>query len=253
MKDDSGETTSPWWAAGETPRFPPLDADARADVCIVGAGIAGMTTAYMLAREGRSVVVLEDGLVGGGETGRTTAHLSNALDDRYYELERLHGERGSRLAAESHGAAIDLIERVAREEEIDCDFERLDGYLFAPPDETTQELERELDAARRAGLGDVCWVERAPIEDFDTGRCLRFPRQAQVSPLPYLTGLARAVERGGGRIHTATHAQEIRGGSPACVTTSAGHTVTAGAVVVATNAPVIDRLLDSTREGKYRT
>jgi len=253
MKDDSGETTSPWWAAGETPRFPPLDADARADVCIVGAGIAGMTTAYMLAREGRSVVVLEDGLVGGGETGRTTAHLSNALDDRYYELERLHGERGSRLAAESHGAAIDLIERVAREEEIDCDFERLDGYLFAPPDETTQELERELDAARRAGLGDVCWVERAPIEDFDTGRCLRFPRQAQVSPLPYLTGLARAVERGGGRIHTATHAQEIRGGSPACVTTSAGHTVTAGAVVVATNAPVIDRLLVSTREGKYRT
>ncbi|HEX8291429.1 MAG TPA: FAD-dependent oxidoreductase, partial [Pyrinomonadaceae bacterium] len=116
-----------------------------------------------------------------------------------------------------------------------------------------EELEQEIDAARRAGLRDVEWVNRAPIEDFDTGRCLRFPRQAQFSPLVYLAGLARAVTRGRGRIYTGTHASDIRGGSPARVTTSRGHVVTAGAVVVATNAPVIDRLLVSTREGKYRT
>ena len=253
MRDDDGATLSPWWAAGETPRFPPLASDASADVCVVGAGIAGLTTAYLLAREGRPVIVLDDGSVGGGETGRTTAHLSNALDDRYYNLENLFGERGARLAAESHGAAIDFIERVAREEGIGCDFERLDGYLFAPPDESKEELEREIDAAHRAGLLGVEWVERAPVRDFDTGRCLRFPHQAQFSPLGYMSGLARAVTRDGGRIHTATHAREIRGGSPACVTTSGGQAVTAGAVVVATNAPVVDRLLVSTREGKYRT
>jgi glycine/D-amino acid oxidase-like deaminating enzyme/nitrite reductase/ring-hydroxylating ferredoxin subunit len=222
-------------------------------VCVVGAGIAGLSVGYMLAREGRSVVILDDGLVGGGETGRTTAHLSNAMDDRFYNLERLHGERGSRLAAESHGAAIDCIERVAREEGIDCDFERLDGYLFAPPDCSKEELEREIDAAHRAGLTDVEWVDRAPIRDFDTGRCLRFPRQAQFSPLKYMTGLARAVVRRGGRIHTGTHADRIRGGAPARVETSGGCEVTAGAVVVATNAPVIDRLLVSTREEKFRT
>jgi glycine/D-amino acid oxidase-like deaminating enzyme/nitrite reductase/ring-hydroxylating ferredoxin subunit len=253
MKDDSGETVSPWWATGETPRFQPLTSNASADVCVVGAGIAGLTVGYLLAREGRSVIVLDDGPVAGGETGRTTAHLSNALDDRYYNLENLFGERGARLAAESHGAAIDLIEKVTHEERIDCDFERLDGYLFAPPDESKEELEREIDAAHRAGLRDVEWVERAPIDDFDTGRCLRFPRQAQFSPLAYMSGLARAFTRDGGRLHTATHAQEIRGGSPACVKTRGGHTVTSGAVVVATNAPVIDRLLVSTREGKYRT
>jgi glycine/D-amino acid oxidase-like deaminating enzyme/nitrite reductase/ring-hydroxylating ferredoxin subunit len=253
VKDDSGETLSPWWAMDETPQCPPLASDTRADVCVVGAGIAGMTTAYLLAREGRDVVLLDDGVVGGGETGRTTAHLSNALDDRYYYLESRFGERGARLAAESHGAAIDLIERLSREEEIDCDFERLDGYLFVPPDCPTDELEQEIDAAHRAGLGDVEWVDRAPIEDFDTDRCLRFPRQAQFSPLKYMAGLARAFGRDGGRIHTRTHASEIRGGSPACVTTSRGRTVTCGAVVVATNSPVIDRLLVSTREGKYRT
>src|SRR5215212_3293637 len=107
MQSESGETISPWMAMDEAPRFPPLDAHARADVCVVGAGIAGLTTGYMLTREGLSVVVLDDGPVGGGETGRTTAHLSNALDDRYYNIERLHGERGARLAAESHTEAID--------------------------------------------------------------------------------------------------------------------------------------------------
>jgi len=253
MGNDSGETTSPWMAWDETPEYSPLDTHTRADVVIVGAGIAGMTTAYMLAREGRSVIVLDDGTVGGGETGRTTAHLSNALDDRYYDLERMFGERGARLAAESHTAAIDCIERIAREEEIDCDFERLDGYLFTPPDCSQDELQWEIDAAHRAGLNDVEWVDCAPIKDFDTGRCLRFPQQAQFSPLKYLTGLAHCVTRDRGRIYTGTHASEIRGGVPARVTTSDGCVVTAGAVVVATNSPVIDRLLVSTREGKYRT
>src|SRR5213082_1429693 len=110
MKDDSGETTSPWWAMDETPPFSPLDRHTQADVCVVGAGIAGMTTAYLLAREGRSVVVLDDGPIAGGQTQRTTAHLSNAIDDRYFEIERLHGPQGARLAAESHTAAIDRIE-----------------------------------------------------------------------------------------------------------------------------------------------
>src|SRR6187549_1629079 len=89
---------------------PPLGEDRRTDVCVIGAGIAGMTTAYLLAQAGKQVVVLEDRAIGGGETGRTTAHLSNALDDRYYKLEQLHGVEGARLAAASHAAAIDFIE-----------------------------------------------------------------------------------------------------------------------------------------------
>ncbi len=85
MKQTPGGTDSPWIATDEVAFSSVLDSDARADVCIVGAGISGMTTAYLLVREGRSVVVLDDGPIGGGETGRTTAHLSNALDDRYFK------------------------------------------------------------------------------------------------------------------------------------------------------------------------
>src|SRR2546426_2830761 len=177
MKSDSGATTSIWMATEKMPSQPTFKEDSRADVCIVGAGIAGMTTAYLLAHAGKSVVVLDDGPIGGGMTGRTTAHLVTALDDRYFELEKLHGEKGARLAAESHAAAIDLVESIVKEEKIDCEFERLDGYLFVPPGESKQILERELEVAHRAGLTNIEMVERAPIKSFDTGEALRFPRQ----------------------------------------------------------------------------
>src|SRR5437762_11330931 len=133
MRKSYEQSKSVWMETAKVPLESSLGDRVSANVCIVGAGIAGMSTAYLLAREGKSVVVLDDGPIGGGMTGRTTAHLVNALDDRYFELERLHGEKGSRLAAQSHAASIDQVERIVTEEEIDCEFERLDGYLFVPP------------------------------------------------------------------------------------------------------------------------
>jgi len=253
MKQNPGGTNSPWTLADSLTQLPALDADLHTDVCIVGGGISGMTTAYLLAREGRSVIVLDDGPIGGGETGRTTAHLSNAFDDRYYEVERMLGERTSRLLAESHTAAIDKIEEIVADEQIECDFDRLDGYLFVPPDCSKNVLEQELAAARRAGLHDVHWVDRAPINDFDTGRCLRFPGQGQFDPLKYLAGLMRGTLQRKGRIYSCTHADEIRGGNPACVTASNRRSVMASAVVVATNSAVNDSIILSTRESKYRS
>jgi glycine/D-amino acid oxidase-like deaminating enzyme/nitrite reductase/ring-hydroxylating ferredoxin subunit len=253
MKTDNGRTTSVWMRTADMPEQTQLKADVQADVVIVGAGIAGLTTAYLLTKEGKRVVVLDDGPLAGGETCRTTAHLVNALDDRYYELERLHGERGARLAAESHTAAVDKIEAIVHEEGIDCDFTRLDGYLFVPPGDDPAQLGEELRAAHRAGLTEVEHVERAPVESFDTGPALRFPRQAQFHILKYLRGLAEAVTRGGGEIYTGTHASKIEGGDEARVETSKGATVTAGAVVVATNSPVNDLVAIHTKQAPYRT
>src|SRR5437588_1406679 len=141
----AGATVSFWERTARKFRSIPLAEDVTTEVCVVGAGIAGITTAYLLARENRSVVLIDDGPVGSGMTGRTTAHLVNALDDRYYELEKMLGEEFSRLCAESHTFAIDRIEAIVAEEKIDCDFERLDGYLFLPPDGSIKDLKRELD------------------------------------------------------------------------------------------------------------
>ncbi|MDN5942632.1 MAG: FAD-binding oxidoreductase, partial [Nitrospira sp.] len=238
----SGITTSVWMATATVPSFSKLLMNAQADVCIVGAGVAGLSTAYLLGRAGKSVIVLDDGPIVSGETERTTAHLVTALDDRYVELERLHGGKGAQLAAESHSAAIDRIAQIVREEHIECDFERLNGYLFMPPGEPSDLLDQEMAAAHRAGLRDVHMVPRSPITSFDTGRALCFPRQAQFHPLKYLAALSQAIVRDGGRIYTGTHATKIEGGKSARIETRDGQTVTAGAVVVATNTPINDLL-----------
>ena len=112
-------TRSLWQDTASIPSRPPLSEHLVTDVCVVGAGIAGLSVAYQLARAGKRVVVLELDQVASGETGRTTAHLSSAIDDRYLVLEKAVGVDNARLAAESHTAAIDVIERVVREERID--------------------------------------------------------------------------------------------------------------------------------------
>src|SRR3954463_6017898 len=107
MKSPDGATTSSWTNVRNPADCTAIQKSTRTDVCVVGAGIAGMTTAYLLAREGKRVVVLDEGEVGSGQTGRTSAHLASAIDDRFVEIERMHGEEGSRLAYQSHAAAID--------------------------------------------------------------------------------------------------------------------------------------------------
>jgi glycine/D-amino acid oxidase-like deaminating enzyme/nitrite reductase/ring-hydroxylating ferredoxin subunit len=249
---DNGRTSSVWMATSPMLEDPPLTSDAHADVCIVGAGIAGLTTAYLLTKEGRRVIVVDDGPTAGGETCRTTAHLVSALDDRFYHLERLHGAEGARLAGQSHAAAIDKIEQIVRDEQIDCDFMRLDGYLFVPPGDDLAQLEDELKASHRAGLTDVSRVERAPITTFDTGPALRFPRQGQFHVLKYLNGVAGAAKRQRAVIYNGTHVDGINGGKDARVETSRG-VITAGAIVVATNSPVNDLVAIHTKQAAYRT
>jgi glycine/D-amino acid oxidase-like deaminating enzyme/nitrite reductase/ring-hydroxylating ferredoxin subunit len=240
-------------ATSDVPELPRVTQDMRTNVCIVGAGIAGMSVAYHLARAGRAVIVIDDGSVGGGETGRTTAHLTAALDDRYSEIEKIHGQDGARIAAASHSAAIDSIEAVASQEDIDCDFERVDGFLFLAGEGTRDDLERELDAAHRAGLHNVELVERVPLEFWDSGPALRFPRQAQFHPLKYLAGITRALLRDGGQIFSGTHADRIIDGEPCRITTSDGHIILADSVVVATNSPVNDWVILHTKQSAYRT
>src|SRR5439155_5052796 len=241
MDINQKQTTSAWEVSVEMPQHQPLKQDVRADVCIVGAGIAGMTTAYLLARRGKAVVVVDAEQVGAGQTQRTTAHLSNAVDDRYCEIERLHGKEGARIVAESHSVAIDEIERIVRQEAIDCDFERLDGFFVVPPDEAAEPLEKELAAARRAGLKDVELVDRAPLECFDTGPCLRFPQQGQFHPLKYLAALSRSIQKEGSLVFTDTHVDRIEGGSTARIETHMGPIITANALVVATHTPINNR------------
>lgn len=244
----SGENVSFWTDSVKPLKFETLHQPVDTDVLIVGGGIAGLTTAYLLLKAGRQVTLVEDGFIGSGESGRTTAHLTCALDDRYYEIEKAFGEEGSRKAAGSHTAAIDWIEKAVKEENINCHFERADGYLFIHPTDTKENLEKEFEATRKAGLPTE-WLDHIPGIATETGPCIRFPEQGQFHIMHYLHGLANAVVRMGGKIHTQTRARHINHKGAECN----GHKVTASQIVVATNTPVNDFVAIHTKQFPYRT
>src|SRR5665213_1943429 len=159
------ESVSVWAEKEKTePSFSSLSKGTTADVCIVGAGIAGLTAAYLLQKQGKPVVVIDAWGFAAGETSRTTAHLTAVLDNRYFRLQELFGTDNARLIAESHMAAINRIEAIVKQEKIDCDFERLDGYLIASAPEHRDHLEKEIEAAKRAGLSDLEFLKEANIQ-----------------------------------------------------------------------------------------
>lgn len=251
IANDSGSTVSTWMSE----RVPVFDAeiadDERPDICVIGAGIAGLSVALALVRDGLDVLVLDQGPIGGGQTARTSAHLASALDDYFHVLERRFGRRGARLCYESHAAAIDTIEDNVKTYGIDCDFRRVDAYLFAGEESHREMLEKELAAAKRVGLL-VDEVARAPLPN-DTGPCLRFENQAEFHPLKYLRGIAEAVVAGGGRIHTGVHVTDVRSGAPVEITLASGRKLRASAVVDATQMAITSRFNMPLREAAYRT
>ena len=238
------------WADATAPRLPVIDADVEADVLVIGAGIAGLSTAARLAEEGRRVVVLDRLGVGAGETGRTTAHLTCVLDARFVRIEQLHGVEAARLVAASHTAAIAEIERRAGASAVDCGFRRVDAFLFEEQADRRDALVAEAEAARRAGV-EVEVLPRAPLS-LDTAACLRFPAQAQIHPLRYLQALVRGIEARGGRLYRG-EATRFEDGEPVRVETADGRVLTARALVVATDSPVNDRVVIHTKQPSYRT
>jgi glycine/D-amino acid oxidase-like deaminating enzyme len=215
---------------------PPLTGGARVDVCILGAGLAGMIAAYLLAREHRSVMVVDEGPIGGVQGGFEAAHLASVMERPYTWMEARHGAAGARVAAQSYSAAIDALEAIALREHIACEFERLDGYLVASPDEPSSALRHELAAAHRAGVEDAEMLESAPIEGVRWGPCVRYPGQAHFHPTRFLAGVARAIVREGGRIHCGVRCKSIDPGRPITVVTSGGHRIEANTLV--TSHPV---------------
>lgn len=245
---------SVWTKTAAMPSAVRLTTNEVTDVCIIGGGIAGLTVAYMLMKEGKHVTVLDDGPLAGGMTQVTTAHLSNVIDDHCVNIERWHGVDGSRLAAESHAAAINCIEAIAAELAVDCDFQRLDGYLFRASDdgESDDFLERELAAAHRAGIANSTLEASAPFDSFDTGPAIRFPNQARFHPLKYLNALARAIREGGGVLHANSHVDRVEGGKPARIKVGKLDII-ADSVIVATNSPINDMFVIHTKQAPYMT
>ena len=244
----SGENISYWIDTVQPLQFERLNKDIDTEVLIVGGGIAGLTAGYLLARAGQQVTLVEDGLIGSGETGRTTAHLTCALDDRYYELQHIFGKDKISLIAESHREAINQIERIVQDLHIDCNFQRIEGYLFLHPSDKIKNLEIEFAATQDAGL-NTGWVENIPGIAAETGPAILFPDQAQFHIMKYLHGLAKGFTLLGGKIYTQSKATDINKKGAVCNE----YKITARHIIVATNTPTNDLVTMHTKQFPFRT
>lgn len=215
----------------------PLRQDESCDVVVIGAGMAGLSTAYELARLGRDVVVIDRGGIGNGMTARTTAHLATELDDFYSELIKVRGEEEARLYYESQVAAVNRIEAICRDEGIEANFSRLDGILFPAEDSHVADLEEEFDSCRKIGV-ECEWLDQYALPGRAVGPAIRFPDQGRFHPTRYLAGLAQAIQRFGGRLYADTvHVSDEETENGVEITTEAGPVIRAGAAVFCTNSP----------------
>lgn len=241
------------WMEIPPPQLPALESDADIDALVIGAGVMGLMTAYELAQDGRRVLVVDRGRFGRGMTARTTAHLAFEIDDSFQELKKRHGVRHARLWYDGQAAAVARFEAICRDEEIDCDFARLDGFLIPAHEKDLDFLRKELDAAHEAGFEDAEWLAAGHAPGF-AEPAIRFPRQGRFHPLKFMNGLVEALRRLGVEMYERTDVAELEETDGAVIAkTGAGATIRARQALVATNAPFHLKVPIHTKQAPYRT
>lgn len=229
-----------WRATSELPSFERLAEDIKADVAVVGAGITGITTAYLLAKEGMDVVVLEAGKILNGTTGYTTAKVTAQHGLIYHEFEKHFGEENTRKYYEGNREAIEFIRDVVGEGEEECGLKLEDAYLYTESDSSLSKLEDEYKTYEKLSIPGE-WMEKIPLPLHIQG-AIRMPGQYQLHPLQYMKRLTERFLQMGGRIYEYTTIDEKADTSgPIILQTKRGnHKITCNYAVSASHFPFYD-------------
>lgn len=214
--------------------YPELSEDREVDVAIVGAGITGLTAAYLLQQSGLRVAVLEKHTVGSGTTGRTTGKVTSQHSLKYNDLQKRLGEKTARIYAESNQAAVELVGKIIETENIACDWEWEDNYVFTTAQGTVKQIRQEAEAA--AGLGLPATFETSAPLPFEVKGAVKFARQGKFNAQKYLLGLARAINGNGSYVFENSKAIGIREGSPCRIRTKKAM-LYSKQIIVATKVP----------------
>ena len=204
-----------------------LNKDIKTDVLVIGAGIAGVLTAYMLKQKGREVVVIDAAEIASGNTKNTTAKITSQHDLIYSKLIAEFGEEKARQYAKANELAIKKYKEIIEDKRIECDFEEKPAYVYSLNE--IDVLKEEVEAAKNLGI-DAEFVDEANLP-FKINGAVKFNNQAQFNPLKFLKGISNELI-----IYENTRALEIKEN---LVVTSGGN-ITANNIVVATHYPIMN-------------
>lgn len=231
---------TPYWDAVTLPSFPALDRALEVDAVVIGAGLTGMASAYLLHEAGVRVALIERHRVGGVDTRHTTAHLASATDARLEHLVSTFGRDAAQAVWDAGFAAIHEIEQITERRRIDCEFAWVPGFLHAPFDTDAagqaaegKRLRHEALLARDLGL-DAEYLERTPVVGVPS---LRVEHQAKFHPRKFLRGLLQALTAAGVPIFEQSDVQFGDDGQLSC----GGHPIRASWTIVATHNPLVGR------------
>ncbi|WP_404451846.1 FAD-dependent oxidoreductase [Virgibacillus necropolis] len=235
-----------WRDSTVLPEFPQLDKDIQVDVVIVGGGITGITSAYLLANEGLKVAVLEADRLLNGTTGHTTAKITAQHDLIYDELITNMGKSKAKLYYEANTEAINFIKKTVEQQQIDCDLSTQDAYMYATTEEYEGKIQKEAKAYEKLGI-DGGLVDKIPL-DITIKNALIMRNQAQFHPLKYLSHLVQNISEKDGLIFENTTAVNVEAKKQPVVLTRDGNRVTADHVLACSHFPFYEGLgLYSTR------
>lgn len=238
-KREMPQYPDPYWRDSiSLPSFPKLEEDITTNVAIVGGGISGITTAYLLAKEGVNVTLIEAGKILNGTTGHTTAKVTAQHDLIYDELINHLGRGKARLYYEAANEALHFVKNKVKEYNIDCDFSEEDAYLYAVSPQYKENLEKEYQAYQQLGINGEL-VDSIPF-DIQIQAALMMKNQAQFHPLKYLSGLVEQITKLGGTIYEHTTATEVEEGSQTKIKTRDGFKITCDTIIACSHFPFDD-------------
>jgi glycine/D-amino acid oxidase-like deaminating enzyme len=225
-----------WREASPGQIYPSLKGDVFVDVVIVGAGITGLTSAYLLKRRGIRVAVLDKDTVGGGTTGRTTGKVTSQHNLAYIQLEKSIGSHPTQMYAEANQTALSIVEKIIKTEKIECDWERVDNYVFTTKPDHTSQFKKEVETAKRFGL-PAEYTTETPLP-FEIKAAVKFTNQGKMTAQKYILGLAKAVHGDESYVFEHSNARHLYDGQP-CIVHARGGRVIAKHCIVATNVPTM--------------
>lgn len=223
------------WSDVVLPSFAAQSDPLEVEVAIVGGGIAGLTCAYVLAKAGIQVAVIEKDCIAQGATGLTTAFLTQYIDTIMSELIPMFGQESARTISSAHLQAINDIESIIRQENIDCDFERCPIYVYANSEKENKTLQQEIEAGEKLGLS--LKFQQDNKLGFPNAGYMAFEQQAKFHPLKYIAGLLEVLQSYRVQIFEHTEVTDIERGDTVVLTTSASR-VSARNVIIATYVPL---------------